>query len=137
MDGAATTECKNQASGSDEIAVEDLEKRNETNGKDHANEPDGVRAVLEGNGGGEAAAEETLPGRNIRDGANGKNIETSADEQSHGDGLEEISWRKTRVRFLGDFGDGFEAGDEIRNDLERQKDGSEWGVAKERPEVNG
>jgi len=118
MDGAAAAKGENEASGSDEVAVEDLEKREKTNGEDHANEPGGVSAVLKGDGGGKAAAEKTLPGSDVTDCAYGKNIEASADEQSHRNCFEEVLGRETGMRFFGGFGDGFKTGDEVGDDLQ-------------------
>lgn len=135
MDGAATSEGEHKASGGDEVAIEDLEKREKANGKDYANQPDGVSAVLEGNGGGKAAAEETLPGSDVGDGSNSKNIETGADEQSHGNCFEEILRGETGVGLFSGFGNGFKAGDEIGDDLQGEKDGRERGVAEERLEI--
>jgi hypothetical protein len=41
------------------------------------------------------------------------------------------------VGLFGNFGDGFKAGNKVRDDLQRQENGSEWRVAEERFEIAG
>jgi hypothetical protein len=73
--------------------------------------------LLEGDHGGEALAEQALPGRNVRYRRNHQNVESDAHNQSGENSLKKIARRETGVRFLGGFWRGLETGDEIRDDL--------------------
>ena len=62
-----------------------------------------------------------MPGGDVAD-SEVERVEECAD-RGQADGLHVALWPEVGIGFFGVLGDGFEAGEEIRNDLQREKDG--------------
>jgi len=129
-DSAAAGVGKEQARGGGEVSVEALEEAEEGHEENELNGPVLAEAMFEGDGGGEAFAEEGLPGSDVGDGDDTHGVEKSADAESEADGLHVACLAKIRVGFFGVLGDGFKTGHEIRNDLQREENGKEWSGVK-------
>src|SRR6516164_5490042 len=94
-------------------------------------------SLFECDGGGETLANQALPRGDVGNSAYNNNVKAGADDERHGDGLEEIGRREAWMRFFRRLGDGFETGDEIRNDLQGEQDGHQGRVTKQGLEVSG
>ena len=64
-------------------------------------------------------------------------IEKGADSESEADGLHVACLAELRIGFFGVFGDGFETGHEIRNDLQGEEDGKKWSGVKDGMKICG
>src|ERR1700730_2794189 len=78
MNSATPTVCEEQPRCSDKVTVKNLEQRNDGDGKNQSNNPNGVSSFLKGDGGGKALAGKLLPGIDIGHRADCQNIETGA-----------------------------------------------------------
>ena len=88
----------------------------------HAYDPCGSDGMLEGNGGGEGFAEQSLPRSNVSHRGNHQYIKSCANDQCQGDSTKKSAGAKIGVCFFRNFRDGFETSREIRNDLQGEKD---------------
>src|SRR6266478_4652319 len=120
-----------QAAGSDEVSVEALEESEEGHHQNEADGPAGAEGLLEGKGGGEALADDVLPGRDVADGDYGERVESGADEQGQGDGAHVARALEFWIGLFGAFGRGLETSEEVRNDLQGKQDGDEGAGAEE------
>ena len=81
-DGAAAGIGKEQARGGGEVAVETLEEAEEGHDENELDGPVFAEAVFEGDGGGEAFAEEGLPRGDVADREDAERVEEGADSES-------------------------------------------------------
>src|SRR5258706_2568432 len=77
----ATAVSKQQAAGSDEVAVETLEKAEESHNQNHTNRPARAKGLLERNRGCETVAEKHLPARDVADCKHGESVEAGAQQE--------------------------------------------------------
>jgi len=122
-DSAAAGVGEEQPGGGGEVSVETLEETEESHDEDELNGPVLAEGILEGEGGGETSAKEGLPGGDVADGEDAESLEKGADSEGEADGVHVAGLAEIGVGFLGVFGDRFETGHEIRNDLQGEEDG--------------
>lgn len=66
-----------------------------------------------------------MPRRREGDGGDCEDVETSAYEKREGDSAEEFARPEVWMGFFGDFGNGLESSEEVRDDLQSQEDRNE------------
>src|ERR1700676_4646017 len=136
-DRAIAAEGEEQAGRGHEVAVETLEQPEHGDGQNKLNGPARAEGLLEGDGGGEALAEEALPRCDVGDRGDGEGVKKCANSQSQGNGIHVAPGAQVWVGLLGVLGDGLEAGQEEGHDLQGKQDGSQRGAAKRRMKIGG
>src|SRR5713226_5451997 len=94
-------------------------------------------SLLESNRRGKRFIHQPLPRTGVANRSDYEDIKRGADEQRQKNRSRKIPRRKTWPGFFRTFGDRFESGHEVRDDLEDQKHGYPWGVAEKREEIVG
>src|SRR5271168_589920 len=131
VDQATASQSKEQAAGGYEISIETFEQRQKSRGQDYIHDPARAHRPLESYRSHELVVGQFVPGSNECYGGDDDCVEKNADEDGHPDGFEKSLAAKFRGGFFGGLAYGFEAGHEIRDDLQHQQDGNQRRMSEE------
>src|SRR5262249_51063656 len=141
VDKAALPDPEEQPGRGDEVAVEDLQQRQERGEDDDARDDGRAEGALEGGLGAEMPRDELLPGKDVRRHGHNRRVEDDPDGAGEYDRAAEVARIEAGPRLLRFLADRLEAGHEVRNDLQDEQDrepgAARAGVREERLPVGG
>src|SRR5262245_18968748 len=122
VDKAALPDPEEQPGRGDEVAVEDLQQRQERGEDDDARDDGRAEGPLEGGLGAEMPRDELLPGKDVRRDGHDRRVEEDPDGAGENDRAAEVARIEPGPRLLGFLADRLEPGHEVRDDLEDEED---------------